>query len=282
MEDFIVNYYDKVREILIKANSGNADYGELDFYMETIERRFSNEIEKRDGGIWEEYDGQDAIEGLFEKYDLLFRNGLYIARDRESRLALSQYSVFEYTPSRSYPDLTPLDIQKDIVSFISRRVKTADDEFSTPLIKNEVKNKISAIKYDCLAKYLLLLSHEFTDYVNYYDNGYWLWQRDIKFLGQYVFEKVAEMTFYTIKGKSIDELSYNVTDAFTYFQISVPEKIQERLNGAVLKLQRVISEIVEYIVHKEYHLLYDKEVWFRPIIFNMALDGMLYLCEQEL
>ena len=46
-------------------------------------------------------------------------------------------------------------------------------------------------------------------------------------------------------------------------------------------IDNIVLDITEFIEKNDYHLC-DKETWFRPILFNIALEGMLYTLEQEL
>ena len=54
-----------------------------------------------------------------------------------------------------------------------------------------------------------------------------------------------------------------------------------KLDSVVDKLESIVFDITYFIEKNDYHLC-DKETWFRPILFNIALDGMLYTLEQEL
>ena len=95
---------------------------------------------------------------------------------------------------------------------------------------------------------------------------------------QEVFEKAAELTYAIIHGDNIETLSYDIKDAFSYFQLSVPTQFQMRLDGVVGKLDDVVLDIISFINKKDYDLC-NKETWLRPILFNLALDGMLYTLE---
>ena len=53
------------------------------------------------------------------------------------------------------------------------------------------------------------------------------------------------------------------------------------LIGVVDIIDNIVLDITEFIEKNDYHLC-DKETWFRPILFNIALEGMLYTLEQKI
>ena len=128
---------------------------------------------------------------------------------------------------------------------------------------------------------LIRISHSLTDYVDYYDDGSWNWAIDCRFIVQYVFEKAAELTYKVAMGETTDGLGYDIRECLVYFLLSVPVTFQMKLDSVVDKLESIVFDITYFIEKNDYHLC-DKETWFRPILFNIALDGMLYTLEQEL
>jgi hypothetical protein len=98
---------------------------------------------------------------------------------------------------------------------------------------------------------------------------------------QYVFEKAAELTYKVAKGENCDELGYDIREAFSYFQLSVPEAFQMKLDSVVDKLDGIVLDITSFIEKNDYHLC-NKLTWFYPMIYNAALNGMFYTLEQKL
>ena len=61
------------------------------------------------------------------------------------------------------------------------------------------------------------------------------------------FKKAAELTYYVINEKSIDDLSYDIKEAFSYFQIAVPDTFRESIDGEINKLGDIVIGIVSFI-----------------------------------
>ena len=120
-----------------------------------------------------------------------------------------------------------------------------------------------------------------TEYVVNYNHNDWNWLIDCRFIVQYVFEKTAELTYKVSKGETTDGLEYDIREAFTYFQLSVPDSFQMKLDSVVDKLDNIVLDITNFIEKKNYHLC-NEETWFRPMVFNAALNGMLYTLEQKI
>lgn len=125
------------------------------------------------------------------------------------------------------------------------------------------------------------ISHTLTDYVGNYDDGSWNWQIDCRFIAQYVFEKAAELTYKVAMGETPDEPEYEIREAFSYFQLSVPDNFQMKLDSEVDKLDSIVLDITDFIEKNDYHLC-NKLTWFYPMIYNAALNGMFYTLEQKL
>ena len=173
------------------------------------------------------------------------------------------------------------DIQKAITMFISQRVKKTEDEDDKPLISGKPRTQLSQDQISFIVNNLIKISQSFTDYVDYYDDGSWHGLYDCQFIIQYIFEKSVELTYAVAKGLSTDSLSYNIKEAFTYFKISVSDNLQELIDGNYSKLEDIIIDTASFIDRNNYNLC-DKETWFRPIIFNFGLEGMLYTLEQTI
>ncbi len=73
MKDFIAKYYNKMRDVLQRENSTDIDIEELTFEVDKITEQFYDEIEKNTNFATNEYefDGEDAVKGLFTKFDRL-------------------------------------------------------------------------------------------------------------------------------------------------------------------------------------------------------------------
>lgn len=283
MEDFIVKYYKGIKELLQQGSLEEVDKEELALEANKLNNKYFNEWEKRISSEVFEFEGEQTLNGLFKKFDRLYGNDTnFIVRNAESNLAQKlDWGVGIDVPSCPYFEDALPDIQKKITNFISQRVRTAEDEMSTPLLTGEASTELYQEQLNYIVNYLIEISHSIKDYVDYYDNGTWNWQIDCVFIMQYVFEKAAEITYMVAKEQSTEGISYDIREAFTYFHTDVPEEFQDLIDGCVDKLENIVLDITSYIEKYDYHTC-SKETWFRPIVFNIALEGMLFTLEQDI
>ena len=172
-------------------------------------------------------------------------------------------------------------IQKNIINYMIKRAKTAEDEYSKPLLKGDAQSQLSQEQMEYIINNITRVSHSLTDYVDNHDHDDWNWQADCRFIVQYVFEKAAELTYIVAKGENSDEIGYDIREAFTYFQLSVPDTFQMKLDSVVDKIDSIVLDTTDFIENNDYHLC-NKLTWFYPMIYNAALNGMFYTLEQKL
>lgn len=283
MKDFLKPYYQRIKDLLIETSTENADLDELAFEVDKLKDEFYNELESRSTSTEFVFEGEDAVKGLIKKYERLFgEESNYVNRDPESRLAIKLDLVFgNFNPPCPYSEEDFPDIQKKIINHILKRVKTADDENSKPLLKGVAQSELSREQMNYIVDKITRISHTLTDYVDNYDDGSWNWQIDCRFIAQYVFEKAAELTYKVAMGETPDEPEYDIREAFSYFQLSVPDNFQMKLDSEVDKLHSIVLDITDFIEKNDYHLC-NKLTWFYPMIFDIALNGMFYTLEQKL
>jgi len=283
MKDFIIKYYSRMRDYLLKANSEEADVEGITFEVDRLKEEYYNKTGENMASTDSEYKEQNAVWGLFRKFERLYgENSNFVERDAKSLLAMKIDLGFGiYTPPCPYSEEDFPDIQKKITTFISQRVKTPEDDDSMPLLTGVAKMQLPQEQMKYIIDNVTRISHSLTDYVDYYDDGNWNWLIDCPFIVQYVFEKAAELTYRVTLGEASDGLEYDIREAFSYFQLSVPDTFQMKIDSVVDKIDNIVSDITDFIEKNDYHLC-DKETWFRPILFNVALEGMLYTLEQEI
>lgn len=281
MKDFIIKYYGRMRDYLLEANAEDADIESIAFEVESLGQEFYNKTDGNIASTDSEYIEQNAVWGLFKKFDRLHgEDSNFVVRDPESLLAKKIDLGFGiYNSSSPFPEEDFSDIQKKITTYISQRVKKPEVDDSIPLLTGSAQGQLSQKQMKYIIDNLIRISHSMTDYVEYYDDGSWNWLIDCSFIMQYVFEKAAELTYMVTNGEDSDELEYDIKEAFTYFQLSVPDFFQMKLDCIVDKLEFIVSDTASFIESRNYHL-YNKETWFRPMVFNIALDGMIYTLEQ--
>lgn len=282
MKDFLKPYYQRIKDLLIEASTENADLDELAFEVDKLKDEFYNELEKRSTSTEFVFEGEDAVKGLFKKYDRLFgEESIFVKRDPESRLAIKLDLGFgNNNPPCPYSEKDFPDIQKKIINYILKRVETPEDEDSKPLRKGVAQSQLPQEQMEYIVGNMTCISNSLTEYVVNYNHNDWNWLIDCHFIVQYVFEKTAELTYKVSKGETTDGLEYDIREAFTYFQLSVPDSFQMKLDSVVDKLDNIVLDITNFIEKKNYHLC-NEETWFRPMVFNAALNGMLYTLEQK-
>ena len=283
MKDFLKPYYQRIKDLLIEASTENADLDELAFEVDKLKDEFYNELESRSTSTEFVFEGEDAVKGLIKKYERLFgEESNYVNRDPESLLAKKlDLGLGTYVPPCPYSEEDFPKIQKNIINYMIKRAKTAEDEYSKPLLKGDAQSQLLQEQMEYIINNITRVSHSLTDYVNNYDHGDWNWQSDCRFIVQYVFEKAAELTYIVAKGENSDEIGYDIREAFTYFHLSVPDTFQMKLDSVVDIVDSIVLGITDFIEKNAYHLC-NKLTWFYPMIYNAALNGMFYTLEQKL
>ena len=283
MKDFLKPYYQRIKDLLIEASTENADLDELAFEVDKLKDEFYNELESKSTSTEFVFEGEDDVKGLIKKYERLFgEESNYVNRDPESLLAKKlDLGLGTYVPPCPFSEEDFPKIQKIIINHIIKRAKTAEDENSKPLLKGVAQSELSREQMNYIVDKITSISHTLTDYVDNYDDGSWNWQIDCRFIAQYVFEKAAELTYKVAMGETPDEPEYDIREAFSYFQLSVPDNFQMKLDSEVDKLDSIVLDITDFIEKNDYHLC-NKLTWFYPMIFDIALNGMFYTLEQKL
>ena len=283
MKDFLKPYYQRIKDILVEASTEDVDLEELTFEVDRLKDEFYNELEKRSTSTEFVFEGEDAVKGLFKKYDRLFgEESIFVKRDPESRLAIKlDLGYGNNNPPCPYSEKDFPDIQKKIINYILKRVETPEDEDSKPLRKGVAQSQLPQEQMEYIVGNMTCISNSLTEYVVNYNHNDWNWLIDCHFIVQYVFEKTAELTYKVSKGETTDGLEYDIREAFTYFQLSVPDSFQMKLDSVVDKLDNIVLDITNFIEKKNYHLC-NEETWFRPMVFNAALNSMLYTLEQKI
>lgn len=283
MKDFLKPYYQRIKDLLIEASTENADLDELAFEVDKLKDEFYNELESKSTSTEFVFEGEDDVKGLIKKYERLFgEESNYVNRDPESLLAKKlDLGLGTYVPPCPYSEEDFPKIQKNIINYMIKRAKTAEDEYSKPLLKGDAQSQLLQEQMEYIINNITRVSHSLTDYVNNYDHGDWNWQSDCRFIVQYVFEKAAELTYIVAKGENSDEIGYDIREAFTYFHLSVPDTFQMKLDSVVDIVDSIVLGITDFIEKNAYHLC-NKLTWFYPMIYNAALNGMFYTLEQKL
>lgn len=69
MKDFIIKYYGRMRDYLLKANSEEEDVEGIAFEVEGLKEEYYNKTGENMASTDSEYKEQNAVWGLFRKFD---------------------------------------------------------------------------------------------------------------------------------------------------------------------------------------------------------------------
>ena len=132
MKDFIIKYYDRMRDYLLEANAENADIESITFEVDRLKEEYYNETDENTASTDSEYEEQDAVWGLFKKFDRLHgEDSNFVVRDEESLLAKKMDLGFGIDNSPCpYSEEDLPNIQKKIINYMIKQAKTAEDKYS--------------------------------------------------------------------------------------------------------------------------------------------------------
>ena len=129
MKDFIIKYYDRMRDYLLEANAEDADIESIAFEVDRLKEEFYNETDENIASTDSESEEQNAVWGLFRKFDRLHgEDSNFIERDAESLLAKKMDLGFGIDNSPCpYSEEDFPKIQKNIINYL-RVLWTAYDD----------------------------------------------------------------------------------------------------------------------------------------------------------
>ena len=88
MKDFIIKYYGRMRDYLLEANAEDADIESITSEVERLEDEYYKETDENMTATDSEYEEQNAVWGLFRKFNRLHGNDSnFVVRNPESLLA---------------------------------------------------------------------------------------------------------------------------------------------------------------------------------------------------
>ena len=103
---------------------------------------------------------------------------------------------------------------------------------------------------------------------------------ECRVLFQYIFDKVAEVTYKTIVGEEINtEISIN--EAFEYHEPDLPFYIQQKITNAVPRIVSVASRILQHIEENNYRTN-ELDFWLLPFLLLPSSLAMQFVLEMDL
>lgn len=96
---------------------------------------------------------------------------------------------------------------------------------------------------------------------------------------QYVFDKVAEVTYKLLMDKEVDT-EIKISEIFEYQELDLPYYIQQKINNVVLPLGFLSGNVLEYIEKKEYKKM-PLNIWFFPLLFLSSAIAIQFVQEMD-
>ena len=115
----------------------------------------------------------------------------------------------------------------DIIQYGQQIVNT----LNTGFLNNEVRNSISKEEASDLVQSTEYIVRQMIGQMLH--NDVELSEYEVRTLFQYIFDKVAEVTYKTINGINIDDVTICVTEALEYHEPNLPYYIQQKINNAI-------------------------------------------------
>lgn len=115
----------------------------------------------------------------------------------------------------------------DIIQYGQQIVNT----LNTGFLNNEVRNSISKEEASDLVQSTEYIVRQMIGQMLH--NDVELSEYEVRTLFQYIFDKVAEVTYKTINGINIDDVTICVTEALEYHEPDLPYYIQQKINNAI-------------------------------------------------
>ena len=103
---------------------------------------------------------------------------------------------------------------------------------------------------------------------------------ECRVLFQYIFDKVAEVTYKTIVEDEINT-ELNIKEAFEYHEPDLPYYIQQKITNAVPKIVSLANKVLWYIDENDYRTT-DLDYWLLPFLLLPSGLAMQFVMEMDL
>ena len=94
-------------------------------------------------------------------------------------------------------------------------------------------------------------------------------------------DKVAEVTYKTINGINIDDVTICVTEALEYHEPDLPYYIQQKINVVISQTAAVSSSTLNYI-EQRYGSMENYKNWLLPYLLLAVSLAMQFVLEMDL
>lgn len=150
---------------------------------------------------------------------------------------------------------------------------------NTGFLTNEIKNCLSEEEASGLIQSSDIILRQMINQLK--TNHAELSEYDVRTLFQYIFDKVAEITYKTIVGIDIDNITICVTEAFEYHEPDLPYYIQEKINVIIPKTAAVSSSTLRYI-EQEGGDMEHYDGWLLAYLLLSTSLAMQFVLEMDL
>lgn len=278
----------------ILSEDTDMDIESFNLQIADIENRYANITDTQE--YWSAFQnngcvylgGEKEFTGILEKYSRLHpaEFGLNYSYEREPWSILSIEHRISFFDEPEYESKCPYDfsefdvITEKILKFMSQRL-TLDPNSVEEEVGEEDPNYYSLVERKPIStkKIKKDVAYEFMTYLKdtinlvlnvvndseFYD-GQWHWRADSLFIGQYLFDKMAELAYLLMEGKPTNNCVFRLEEAFGYFEPDVPEYLLRIFNSKIEALDYVMTETIHFIEDKDYETL-PVEKWFFPYLY---------------
>ena len=150
---------------------------------------------------------------------------------------------------------------------------------NTGFLTNEIRNSLSKEEASDIVQGTELIVHQIIGQLRH--NNEELNEYKFRTLFQYFFDKVAEVTYKTIVGIDIDDISFYVNEAFEYHEPDLPYYIQEKINVIISQTAALSLSTLRYI-EQEGGDLDHYEDWLPAYLLLSTSLAMHFVLEMDL
>lgn len=174
-----------------------------------------------------------------------------------------------------------MDIAKDIITYVVRKANVSLNESGNNECGFLTGHRINSLSEEELRTFsvnlqtiLMQYAKAMAPHASSFDDHDW------GMMFQYVFNRSFEISYKIIIGKEVDTL-FNVTEAFDYYELDVPEYIQLKVTNVVNKIALVFLDSWNYIKDKEYKKD-DVSTWLFPLLLGASTIAMNFALEMDM
>lgn len=98
---------------------------------------------------------------------------------------------------------------------------------------------------------------------------------------QYIFDRCVEIAYKLITDSDEINTNFNITEAFNYYELDIPEYLQLKVTNIVPRLANIFGNIYHYMSRKD-NLSQDVAMWMSAIMMSAATLAFKFAMEIDL